>query len=179
MIQVNGDQNSSLDAPQLASRIYHEHREFIYRIISANTKERDEADDIFQNLFLSLVKNPPQNDKNIRGYLYRIIINDCIDATRRANMQRTKLNEYAMVRRSAQSEVDPSEPIIKSEEIEKIFTLIDGRLPSHLAYAIRLRYKSNCGNGKIAEKMDINRNSVRRYLSIGLKRIRQILKLQS
>ena len=153
MDQVDGDLNSSLDATRLASRVYHEHREFIRGIISVNTKNQNDADDIFQDLFLSLVNNPPRNEKNIRGYLYRIIINDCIDAKRRANMQRSKLNEYAMIQRSVRSKVDPSDKIIKSEEIEKIFSLIDGRLPSHLTYAIRLRYKENCGNGKIAEKM--------------------------
>ena len=179
MVQVAGNLNTSGDAAQLASRIYHEHREFIRRIISVNTKNQNDADDIFQNLFLSLINKPPRNENNIRAYLYRIVINDCIDATRRANMQRSKMNEYAMVQRSVQSKVDPSELIIKSEEIEKIFTLIDRRLPSHLAYAIRLRYKDNRDNGKIAETMDINRSSVRRYISIGLKKIRQGLKLQS
>ncbi|GEM_PF-5607053 len=47
MVLATGEINSSLDATQLTSRIYQEHREFVRKIISINSKNLNDADDIF------------------------------------------------------------------------------------------------------------------------------------
>jgi len=72
----------------------------------------------------------------------------------------------------------PENAFIEVEEINKMFGLIKGRLKDSQYQAIALRYKSQYNNKEVAEIMGVKRTSVSRYISIGLKKIRQSLKLK-
>ena len=84
---TNNKYRNNLD---LTSKVFAEHGDFIHVVIRSQVKNEAQADDIFQDFFLSLVYNPvPKGVKNMKSYLYRAIINDVVDAVRR--VKHTKL----------------------------------------------------------------------------------------
>ncbi len=86
---TNNKYRNNLD---LASKVFAEHSDFIRAVIRSQVKNEAQADDIFQDFFLSLVYNPvPKGVKNMKSYLYRAIINDVVDAFRRVETYKAKI----------------------------------------------------------------------------------------
>ena len=159
----------------IAAKIFAEHADFIYAIIYRKVRNEAQADDLFQDFFLSLVSKPvPTGIKNIRSYLYRAITNDIIDANRRVKRYQTRIQRYAEVLNYVTNNNTPENALIV-EENDKIFKLISRCLPSSEAQAITLRFKDNRDIEEVAAKMNVNKRSVSRYISVGLKKIRQFL----
>ncbi len=159
-----------------ARKIFAEYGDFIYGVIRSKVKNDVRADDLYQNFFLSLVSDPISADmQNIKSYLYRAIINDIYDDTR-------KMQRYAKLRKkyadhlyfSIKKNTLRNASIIE-ERIDKILNCVGGKLPSNELEAIILRYRKSCSADEIAEKMSIKKESVSRYICVGLKRIRQLL----
>ena len=163
----------------LAAEIFAEYGDFIHMVIFSQVKNKARIDDIFQDFFLSLVRKPiPQDVKNIKGYLYRAITNDIIDATRRVNKYSYHMHKYHEYPNHSINKRTPENAFIDIEETNKMFGLIKGRLTNSQYQAIALRYKSQYNIKEVAEIMGVKRTSVSRYISIGLKKIRQSLKLK-
>ncbi len=160
-----------------ASEIFYEHGDFIRAVIRYQVGNNAQADDLFQDFFLSLVSRPiPAEVQNIRSYLYRAIINDIVDAARRVEQYRIKLKKYAEFFDYSIRKNSPKNAIIDEEEMDKMFKLIEDRLRRGEVRAIHLRYKNGYNNEEVAKKMHVNIETVKRYLSEGLRRIRQFFK---
>jgi RNA polymerase sigma factor (sigma-70 family) len=160
----------------IAAKIFAEHSDFIYAIIRHKVRDKVQADDIYQDFFLSLVAKPvPTGIKDIRSYLYRAITNDIIDANRRVERYQARVRKYAEVFNYATNNNTPEKTLITEEE-DEIFKLIGRCLPSSEAQAIKLRFKNNRDITEIATKMSVDKRSVSRYISVGLKKIRHFLR---
>ena len=160
----------------LAAEIFAEYGDFIYMVIFSQVKNKARIDDIFQDFFLSLVRKPiPQDVKNIKGYLYRAITNDIIDATRRVERYRNHMHKYSKHLDRPINKRTPEDAFICVEEISKMFELIKGRLRNNEFQAITLRHKDHYNIKDVAKKMDVKRTSVSRYISEGLRKIRKFL----
>lgn len=146
-----------------ASVIFSEHEPFIRRAISAQAKgiEGDHETDLFQELFLSLVTSPPQNVRDMQGFLYRAIARDCIDERRKRQTYRLKRTEYAR-RRCDRAAPQPDERSILAEEVGQVFELMERALPQHLSVPIKLRYCKGLTNAEICKETGVNDGSVRR-----------------
>jgi len=163
----------------LATGIFTEYGDFIHMVIFSQVKNKARINDIFQDFFLSLVRKPiPQDVKNIKGYLYRAITNDIIDATRRVERYRNHVHKYSEYLEHPINKRTPENAFIDVEETNKMFGLIKGRLTNSQYQAMALRYRTDHSIKEVAEKMGVKSTSVSKYLSIGLKKIRQSLKLK-
>ena len=163
----------------LAAKIFAEYGDFIHMVIFSQVKNEARTDDIFQDFFLSLVRKPiPQDVKNIKGYLYRAITNDIIDATRRVNKYSYHMHKYHEYPNHSINKRTPENAFINVEETNKMFGLIKGRLTNSQYQAMALRYRTDHSIKEVAKKMGVKSTSVSRYLSIGLKKIRQSLTLK-
>jgi len=179
MALQNTNTNNYANSVDAAAKLFVEYGDFIYTVIHYQVKNETQADDLFQNFFLSLVYKPiPQNVKNIKGYLYRAITNDIIDATRRVEKYSHHMHKYAENFNHSINKRTPENAFINVEETDKMFEILKGQLTSSQFQAIALRYKNHYSNKEIAEKMDVKSKSISRYISIGLKKIRQSLKLK-
>ena len=162
-----------------AAEVFAEYGDFIHMVIFSQVKNKARIDDIFQDFFLSLVRKPiPQDVKNIKGYLYRAITNDIIDATRRVNKYSYHMHKYHEYPNHFINRRTPENAFIDVEETNKMFGLIKGRLTNSQYQAMALRYGTDHSIKEVAEKMGVKSTSVSRYISIGLKKIRQSLKLK-
>ena len=79
-----------------AARIFDEYGEFIFGVILSKVQDKNLAEDLYQDFFLSLVSRPITPDvRNIKSYLYKSLTNDIIDAGRRTERYHNLKNVYA------------------------------------------------------------------------------------
>ncbi len=159
-------------------RIFAEHSDFILTVIRTKCKNEADADDVYQDLFLSLVHKPvPEAVENIRGYLYRAIIMRTYNTTRGVQRYRSFMHGYGEQRRFDTGDKHPEKALLVKEEVGRALKLIEkGCIKGSEARAITLRYMNNCSPNDVAEEMDVNVRSVTSYISVGLKRMRLLLK---
>jgi RNA polymerase sigma factor (sigma-70 family) len=171
------DENIAVqDKVEMASQVFDKYSDMIRAAIYVNLGNSSHVDDIYQNLFLSLVNKPvPPHIKNVRGYLYKAVLHDILDLTKRTKNYRKRICNYGKYHMQFVRNKKPQDDIIKEEEIEKLFKLIEKRLSSHENKAVMQRYRYDLDIAQAAEQMNINKRSYSRYLCVALKKIRQIV----
>lgn len=162
----------------IAAKVFGEYGDFIHAVIRYKVRNEAQADDLFQDFFLSLVsKPPPPVLQNIKGYLYRAITNDIIDAARRMKRYESHLRKYGE-QLNYTIKNDFENTLIEREELDKLFVLIKERLPESESRAIALRYRDSHSIKEVAEKMGVKKRTVSSYISVGLKKIRRFLMIK-
>ncbi len=159
-----------------ASKVFTEHESAIRALIRRHADNREEEEDLYQNLYLSLLCNPaPSPLTNTVAYLSTVIKNDVIDAARRRKSYQEMISRYAAVRVHDEKENNPAEAVIHDEELRRIATLVQSALPAHEAKAVIERYEHGYSTADAATHMHVKERTVSRYLCIGLKRIREAI----
>jgi RNA polymerase sigma factor (sigma-70 family) len=159
-----------------ASKVFNMYGDEIRAMIRFNTKNEAETDDIFQDFFLSVVDKPiPQNIQDVRGYLYKAITNDIIDVSRRTKSHRDRDQKYAECRKYSIVEEDPSDLVVQAENIQKIFGIIERRLPKREAEVVIKRFGGDLNTRDTAKYMQVNRRTVSRYLSLAIRKMRELV----
>ena len=157
-----------------AAEIFGQYGDDIQAMIRFQVQGESRIDDIFQDLFLSLVSNPvPASVSNMKAYLYRAVTRDVIDAGRRARNYQALPSKIAERRRYVTVEQSSDSTIVEVEELEKLSGLIMEHLPPCQADAVSLTYIDDLDAGEAARKMGVNRRTVSRYKCVGLKKIRK------
>ena len=162
-----------------AARIFAEYGDFIRSVIRYRVADEAFVDDLFQDFFLALISNPlPRDIRNIKGYLYKAITRDLIDAARRVERYRTRIYRYAERGGRCTTENTPESALIQQEEMGRMFELIEKHLRRSEAQAVLLRYRNRYTIEEIAAKLGVNSRSVSRYISKGLSNVRQFLRVR-
>ena len=174
MVAINSN-NKYRKNIELASQIFAEYGDFIYSIIHTKTQSVEKAEELYQDFFLSLVHNPvPDDVRNIKSFLYRAIINDITDAYHRTERYLANIEKYGKKVKFTINKTPSKHAFIEKGQIFQMLELIKEELPGSCFKAIVLRYRENQSIKEVAKQMGVQRASVSRYLSIGLKKIRQI-----
>jgi len=170
------DKNSDMHGINVAAAIFAQYGPFIRAIIRSRIGHQAHEEDLFQDLFLSIAHNPPADDsKNIKKYLYRAITRDIVDAIRRMIAYRAMQERFCEKFKYSTNKTEAGSALINDgEDIDWVFRLIETRLPESQARAIILRYKHGYDAKEVAERMNIDRKTAIWYVSVGLRRIRQI-----
>ncbi|MHB9069389.1 MAG: RNA polymerase sigma factor [Sedimentisphaerales bacterium] len=161
-----------------AQKVFEEHGDFIRKTIQFRLGNGQEAEDLFQDMFLFLVSKPlPEDVKNVPSFLYRVITTRVIDKFRHETRVKNLIGRYAQEKERANGESKHSLiEIAVEEKSEKMFELVQKNLSKNEALAITLRYKHNLDISQTADKMGIKPRSVSRYLSVGIGKLRCIVK---
>jgi RNA polymerase sigma factor (sigma-70 family) len=159
----------------IAAKVFGQYGDFIHAVIRCKVRNEAQADDLFQDLFLSIVSNPPQSLQNIKGYLYRAITHDIVDTVRRMERYESHIRRYGEKLNYSINKNSFENTLIEREERDRLFTLIKERLPESESKAIALRYRDSHSIKEVAEEMGVEKRTVSSYISIGLKKIRQLL----
>ncbi len=155
------------------AKIFEEYGDEIRAIICFNVQDETKADDLFQEFFISLVRNPvPPDLKDIRSYIYRAIINDVIDSSRQVKNHQEGIQKYAELHMYSDTQEDPQEMVIDAEETKKMFELIESRLSQRESEVVAHRFGLGLTISDTAEKISVDRRSVSRYLSTAIKKMR-------
>ncbi len=166
------------EAVQAATRIFSEHSSFIHAVIRFRAAGRFDPEDLFQEFFLTLVHKPmPPDIRNIRSFLYRAIFNYVLDRVRKQATYGRNLEKYAEEARISLNN-RPSENAFIEEEDKVAVSCLVRHLQEREAQAFVLKYRDNYSIAEIAATMGVNKRTVSRYLSEGLKKLRKTLAIE-
>lgn len=161
---------------ELAAAIFEKHGATIHAFISHQVNGSSDADDIYQTLFLSLVRRPiPSHVQNVVGYLYKAIQNDAIDTARRRKSYQDLISRYADDPRHNTVQEDVQSMAIEAEDARRTVQTIKRHLRHHEAQAIIERYGCNHNGHDIAKTTRIKKRTLSRYVCTGLKKLRQLV----
>lgn len=164
---------------QKAAEIFDEYGKFILGVIISKVYDKSIAEDIYQDFFLSLVSRPiPPNVRNIKSYLYKSLTNDIIDAGRKTERYHNLKNVYADKADYIVNKKRSGNALTNEGRTDEIFELIGGSLTPSEARAIALRYKNDRTIGEIAREMNVKKESVSRYICVGLTKLRRLLNVE-
>jgi len=162
---------------ELAAAIFEKHGATIYAFISHQVAGRSDVDDIYQTLFLSLVRRPiPSHVQNVVGYLYRAIQNDAIDAARRRKSYQDFISRYADDPRHSTVQEDVQSMAIRAEDAQRTVQIVKRHLRHHEAQAIIEQYGCNYNAHNITKTMHMKKRTLSRYVCTGLKNLRQLVR---
>jgi RNA polymerase sigma factor (sigma-70 family) len=159
-----------------ATEIFSLYGDFIRSIIHYQVKDANLVDDVFQDFFLYLVANPvPPDVRNVKNYLYRIVINDSKNAIQRIGNYQGRIQRYSKILKNSINNDLPEKALIVAEETEKALRMIEDLLPRCESQAITLRFKDDSGAEKVSKQRGISKRSVSRYASVGLSKLRKYI----
>ena len=160
----------------LAAEVFDRYGDEIRAVIHFNVKDKSRADDIFQDFFVSIVRKPiPSGIRDIRAYLYKAVTNDVIDVSRQIKNHQDHIQKYAECHKYRAISEDPQKTAIQTEGTKNMFQLIESRLPKREAEVVVQRYGHGLSIRDTAEKMNVNKKIVSRYLSLALKKMREFV----
>ncbi|MDR0220453.1 MAG: sigma-70 family RNA polymerase sigma factor [Lachnospiraceae bacterium] len=140
-----------------------DYADMVYKIALSQTKNKDDAEDIFQNVFLSLVRNKKEiaTDEHMKAWLIRVTVNHCKKLFRAAERQRTtELTEDMAI-------FTPAEQDVLTEVLE---------LPPLYRTAIHLFYYEDMTVDGIAAALEVKPATVKSRLHRGREMLREKLK---
>jgi len=159
------------DAVEAATAVFNEYGGFIQAVIRFQTAGKFDPEDLFQEFFLVLVHKPvPPDVRNIKSFLYRAVVNHVLDLVRRRarHGQETRISINNRAARNA---------FIKEEKGAAVAYMVR-HLQVREAQAFVLKYRDDCSIAEIAATMGVNKRTVSRYLSEGLKKLRKTMAIE-
>lgn len=136
---------------------FERHRDRIYRLALSYTKSRADAEDVCQDVFCKLLRQPAMQPEHEKAWLIRVTINDCKNLLRSSWWKRNQPLETA-------SALEAQEDDVFLEEILA--------LPPRLRVVIHLHYYEGYTAREIGEQLGISESAVQNRLM----RARQKLK---
>ena len=144
-------------------KIYKDNSKYVYNVALGMLRNRDEAEDIMQNVFIKLFENYGsfRGDADIKTYLYRMTVNKTIDYMRSQNLHSNKLE---FMEQPGPQKTDSSVSLLDS--------LLD-RLNPELKAPILLAEIGGFSYKEISEIMNINLGTVKSRINRGIAKLRE------
>lgn len=159
-----------------ATQIYEEFGAIIQTMIRFHSNNDYDAEDLYQDFFLSLVRKPiPTEVKCIKSYLFRAIRNDVLDVARYNKNYRNRIYKYQVTRRASANLDDVAEKMLRQEQAEEILQLVREKLSPQESQVVLQRCYHNSDTKETASKIRVDKRTVSRYLCVGLRKIRQLV----
>jgi RNA polymerase sigma-70 factor (ECF subfamily) len=158
--------------------IFDKYHKKVYRIAFGVVRQREEALDVVQEVFIKLFRSI----KNFKGrshfytYLYRMVMNTAIDHKRKAGKQfMPSLDEEGSFQPSDDVEKGP-ERILLQKELEERVKLAMDKLPAEQKAALIFRDVEGLSYQEMAEAMGCSIGTVMSRLHYGRRRLQESLK---
>jgi RNA polymerase sigma-70 factor (ECF subfamily) len=158
--------------------IFDKYHKKVYRIAYGVVRQREEALDIVQEVFIKLFRSI----KNFRGrsqfytYLYRMVMNTAIDHARKAGKQFiSSLDEEGSFEPSDNVERGP-ERMLLQKELEGRVKLAMDKLPPEQRAALIFRDVEGLSYQEMSEAMGCSIGTVMSRLHYGRRRVQELLK---
>jgi RNA polymerase sigma-70 factor (ECF subfamily) len=155
---------------QQLEAVFREHARMIYRTARGVTGRHDDAEDVLQNVFLKLVRQPlaPDFTKSPKAYLYRAAVNASIDIVRRRKAE--TLNEGL-----DRIEAPPSHDVDERESRHRLLYESIAELNPDAAQIVILRYMHNQSDAEIARFLGVSRGAIALKLFRSRARLRKLI----
>jgi RNA polymerase sigma-70 factor (ECF subfamily) len=144
-------------------KLYKNNSKYVYNVALGMLRNRDEAEDIMQNVFIKLFEGYSsfRGESDIKTYLYRMTVNKTIDYIRSRNLRSDKIENMEL-----------PEPKKTDSNISMLDSLLD-KLNDELKAPILLAEIGGFSYKEIAEIMDINLGTVKSRINRGIAKLRE------
>lgn len=158
----NGDQNAF-------RQIYEQHQDLVYNICYRMSDNREEAEDISQDVFLKIYHaiGEFRGDAKLSSWIYRITVNTCLKRERRKKLEKMLSLEFLFQTDEKFQPVSPdklADHLLEKSEKEQIVQQAIQQLPVRQKTALILQRYENLSYEEIAAAMAINRSAVESLL---------------
>ena len=161
--------------------LLNEHRRELERFLTARCGNANEAEDLFQELWLKVASAKTGPISNGRAYLFRmaqrLVLDRVRERTRRMRRERIWLDDGAFAP-SECVQTDPStnaETALLDEEEAKIVRQAIAQLPPGARRALVLFRFEGHSQTTIASMMGISRSGVEKHIAFAMRRLRDAL----
>lgn len=159
-------------AVERATTVFTEYEPFIRGVIHNQAEGKLDSEDLFQEFYLALVRNPiPEDVRDVRGYLYRAIRNHVISTIRFRETYSHLMKKYAREFRILINNQQARSASMDDERTKAEIDRLARHLPKREAQAFLLKFRDHCNLWEIAARMGVNRRTVSRYLSHSLRKL--------
>jgi len=156
------------------------HRSMVYRVAYQFAGNHHDAEDIAQDVFIKVFRSLDRfrHDAQLTSWLYRIIMNACIDHRRRSRFSASAaFGEEAELRMlNAPEETPGPEERAYGGEIGQVLECEIGRLPKGQRLVFVMRHHQGMKLCEIAEALGLAEGTVKRQLHAAVHRLRQALR---
>ena len=178
LIKMNSDIINLKNDPPLEwiDQLYREHGKFIESVLRFAAADPNEMEDIYQEIFMALIKrNDLTSIRDMRDYLYILTMNKVNEYRHKKSRGKQLLKEYAALI----ADTPPKEfrnPAVIREEAARVFSTIENFLSKKESQAVLLRFRDQADNDAAAKTMKVSKATFLRYVSVGVKKIRAIVR---
>jgi len=161
-------QNRSLRADDWAAEALHQYADMVYRLAYAQTRNRTDADDIFQEVFIRLVKKKPgfESGEHMKAWLIRVTVNCARSLWLSSWKKRMVFWEDEQLNR-----IPAEEAPAGNEALEEALDA----LPMKMRRVIHLFYYEEMSVDEIAEALSEKPSTIRSQLSRARKALKKKL----
>jgi RNA polymerase sigma-70 factor (ECF subfamily) len=154
--------------------IFREHCQFIYRSAYSVTGNRQDAEDVLQNIFVKLIERdlPSALMRNPKAYLYRAAVNLALNTIR--TRQRQRLTDGVELLEAPSREVEGEGDGVQRALMEAI-----AQLKPNLVEILILRYEHNYSDAEIAQMLGTSRGTVAVTLNRTRARLKKLMDASS
>ncbi|WP_057936027.1 RNA polymerase sigma factor [Algoriphagus resistens] len=154
-------ENFKMGKQEAIESIYYIYKPIVVRFIVSLIKDAGEAEVIFHNVFLKILRKRKDLDseKGIQSYIFTVSKNEVIDYFN--HLSRDKVRSKEFYKNRIESSVD-----LKMEEEALMIRLEDAieRLTDQRKKVVKLSYFENLSYQEIADQMLISKNTVKNHL---------------
>jgi RNA polymerase sigma-70 factor (ECF subfamily) len=149
------------------------HQALVYGLARHLLSRREEAEDVFQTVFLKLFEHLSTIDpeRGLRGWLRKTTVNECFDCLKARRRLPASVDDDAV----AASAATPPAAAQGSEVEGALREALDALSPSHRATVV-LHYMEGLGYAEIAETLGVSVETVRSRLKRARAELRKRLK---
>ena len=140
----------------------------VFKVAYSYTNQKEESEDILQNVFVKLInnKNKFKDDQEIKYWLIKVTINECIDYLRYRN-KRKSVKDYKHIYQAEYRNNRDEENFFLSYYVSK--------LPDKYKKVILLYYYNKYSTSEISSLLKIKEDNVRKLLERGRKILKERL----
>jgi len=162
--------------------LYALHRPELLRFLVARVGDRDEAEDVVQELWLKLSSAHVGPVANGRGYLFRMAQNLVLDRLRERKRRERRERKWTAEETGlgpegmevADGARNAEELLLERDEIARIASAI-ANLPEGARRAFRLHKIDGLSHGEVAERLGISKSGVEKHMAVAMKYLRRAL----
>ena len=166
---------SAKENVEVASRIFREYGATIRSMVKVYVPDEHDADDICQDIFLSIAASPPSHETALLAYLKTVVRNHVRDSYRRAASRQRFAQRYSALLETTNVCDEHRDRLERTEQAREAMELLKCALPPYMARVVIERCVYGGNVDQIASKLGIERRTVSRYCCVGLRRLRNLL----
>jgi RNA polymerase sigma-70 factor (ECF subfamily) len=132
-------------------------------------RDKEQAEEIVQEFFITLWENPPLVTDSVRSYFYKAIYNRTLNYISKANTRLKNEDLYSQIDQQTEEETD-------DKELQNFISKAVDTLPEKCKEIFIMCKYNDMSYSQVSEMLHISPKTVENQMGIALKKLRELLK---